>query len=113
MWDHILPQIFPYSVAWTAQGTILAINSDEKNITLNSTLFWIIYQLNRVVGNAFVMFQFDDVEVIETDIRMKTFLILMACASFGLLSISFIKEVESKDEETPETKPSPIEAMSE
>ncbi|XP_074595919.1 UNC93-like protein MFSD11 [Brevipalpus obovatus] len=99
------------AIVWTGQGTILAVNSDASNITLNSSLFWIIYQLNRVIGNGFIMFEFDGVEVIETETRVKTFLLLMTCASFGLLSMSFIKDVKSKNEDAPVRKASPIQAM--
>ena len=58
-----------------------------------------------------MIFKFEGVETIETENRVSIFLLLMACASFGLLSISFIKDPEVK-EESEAKKASPIEAMS-
>ena len=53
------------------QGNFLAINSDPSTVGRNAGLFWALYQMSGVLGNAFVLVFFNAVSVIDPDTRWK------------------------------------------
>ncbi|KAM5135145.1 UNC93-like protein MFSD11 [Mantella aurantiaca] len=42
------------AVLWTAQGTCLTINSDDKTIGRNSGIFWALLQFSMLFGNLYI-----------------------------------------------------------
>ena len=58
-------------VIWTAQGNILALNSDDETISRNSGLFWGMLQMSTFIGNIFAYIMFRGSEYIITETRYK------------------------------------------
>jgi len=91
-------------VIWTAQGTFLSQNSDEKTITRNSGIFWAMNMSSAFIGNMFAYFLFRNEESIEKDTRITLGAVLTAVSTAGILLMFLFRPAtwaQKKKEEQP------------
>lgn len=73
------------AIIWTAQGTYLTQNSDERTISRNSGIFWATFQCSVLFGNLFVFFVFQSEKTINNDTRQFVFGVLTIVAVLGIV----------------------------
>jgi hypothetical protein len=73
------------------QGNFLAINSDPTTVGRNAGIFWALYQMSGVLGNAFVLVLFRSVEVIDPDTRWAVAWALTAMCLAGQLLVLLLR----------------------
>jgi len=83
---------------WTAQGNILALNSDKETITRNSGIFWALFASSGFIGNLFVFFGFKGKETIDKDTRDQVGTILICLASAGAFVQLFLMPPPKSDD---------------
>jgi len=74
-------------VIWTAQGFLLANNSDPETITRNSGIFWAMNMSSGFIGNLIAFLLFNGKEDIDKDTRMTLGAILTSVSFAGSLVI--------------------------
>merc|ERR1712154_697038 len=74
-------------VIWTAQGFLLANNSDPETITRNSGIFWAMNMSSGFIGNLIAFLLFNGKEDINKDTRMTLGAILTSVSFAGSLVI--------------------------
>ena len=97
-------------VIWTAQGNILALNSDDETISRNSGLFWGMLQMSTFIGNIFAYFMFRGEEYITSDTRTTVGVVLLSVTAAGVVVMFFLKKATWITEESRDTK-SPMQAF--
>lgn len=96
---------FP-TVLWTAEGSFLALNSQKHTIDRNTSIFWILFQTSMIVGNIFVIYEFQGEEYITPHTRIVTFSLLTICAAIGCIMMFFLRSVKPpEDLEIPDVSP--------
>ncbi|XP_074595918.1 UNC93-like protein MFSD11 [Brevipalpus obovatus] len=97
---------FGSAVLWTAEGSFLALNSNKHTIDRNTSIFWILFSSNLVVGNIFVMYEFAGEEYIQPHTRIVTYSMLTVCATIGCIMMFFLRDVKPSEElEIPNISP--------
>ncbi|ODN05433.1 UNC93-like protein MFSD11 [Orchesella cincta] len=92
------------AVIWTAQGSYLAICSDETTMSRNSGVFWAILQSSMFFGNTFVFFAFDTKDEsakIEESTRILVFSVLTGVAIIGVICMLFLRTPGRVDRTVP------------
>jgi MFS family permease len=92
---------FGAAILWTAQGTLLALNSDESTRGVHMGLFWAFFQVSLVAGNIIAYFVF--AKEIEPFILFAVFIVV---ASFGGFLFLTLRRVEG-----PAANPVDVEAL--
>jgi len=82
---------FGAPIIWTAQGTFLANNSDQKTITRNSGIFWAMNMSSAFIGNLFAYFLFKDEELIQKHTRMTLGWVLSAVSAGGIILMFLLR----------------------
>ena len=86
------------------QATMLALNSDPRNVNRNSGIYQFVYFGSGVIGNTYWYFQFRDTDEIRPDDRdlfVTVFLVLccLGAAMFlAILPMPWAKEEEEEDQ---------------
>lgn len=98
---QLLNDILLYSVSallglgaallWTAQGNFLCLNSDERDMSKNSGIFWALQISSSFFGNIFVFFQFKDKEDIDTRTRTTVGAALLGVTTCGTCALLLLR----------------------
>jgi len=79
------------AVIWTAQGNLLANNSDPTTITRNSGVFWAMNMSSSFIGNTLAFFLFKDEDVISESTKNVLAIILTSVSGAGALLMLFFR----------------------
>jgi len=90
-------------IIWTAQGTFLASNSNQKTITRNSGIFWAMNMSSAFIGNLFAYFLFKDSDLIEKGTRMTMGYVLTACSGAGIALMFLLRPTPWAEEKSQES----------
>ncbi|KAM9296929.1 UNC93-like protein MFSD11 [Gastrophryne carolinensis] len=79
------------AVLWTAQGTCLTMNSDDKTIGRHSGIFWALLQFSMLFGNLYIYVAWKgEVSITERD-RRTVFIALTVISLVGTVLIFLIR----------------------
>ncbi|XP_061556102.1 UNC93-like protein MFSD11 isoform X1 [Phycodurus eques] len=97
------------AVLWTAQGSVLALNSDRLTIGRNSGVFWALLQCSLLFGNAFIFLAWRGHERISDKDRQTVFISLTVISLAGCFLFFLIRtpdaEVSGHAEVAPGERP--------
>ncbi|XP_061605349.1 UNC93-like protein MFSD11 isoform X2 [Phyllopteryx taeniolatus] len=97
------------AVLWTAQGSVLALNSDRRTIGRNSGVFWALLQCSLLFGNTFIFLAWRGHERISDKDRQTVFISLTVISLAGCFLFFLIRtpdaEVSGRAEVAPGERP--------
>jgi len=93
-------------VIWTAQGNLLAINSDDDTISRNSGVFWGMLQMSTFIGNTFAYFMFRGEEYITSETRTMVGVVLLSITAAGVVAMLLLKKTGDTDTASSTESPS-------
>ncbi|XP_075033850.1 UNC93-like protein MFSD11 [Mixophyes fleayi] len=79
------------AVLWTAQGTCLTMNSDDKTIGRNSGIFWALLQFSMLFGNLYIYFAWKGEASISERDRRTVFIALTVISLVGTVLFFLIR----------------------
>jgi len=79
------------AVIWTAQGNVLANNSDPTTITRNSGVFWAMNMSSNFIGNTLAFLLFKDEDLISESTKNVFTTILISVSGLGTLLMFFFR----------------------
>ncbi|XP_028311102.1 UNC93-like protein MFSD11 [Gouania willdenowi] len=80
------------AVLWTAQGNVLAINSDNHTIGRNSGIFWALLQFSLFFGNLYIYCAWHGHEHITDKDRQTVFISLTVISFIGCFLFFLIRK---------------------
>uniref|UniRef100_A0A8C5GHK1 Major facilitator superfamily domain containing 11 n=1 Tax=Gouania willdenowi TaxID=441366 RepID=A0A8C5GHK1_GOUWI len=80
------------AVLWTAQGNVLAINSDNHTIGRNSGIFWALLQFSLFFGNLYIYCAWHGHEHITDKDRQTVFISLTVISLVGCFLFFLIRK---------------------
>ncbi|XP_049600351.1 UNC93-like protein MFSD11 [Syngnathus scovelli] len=80
------------AVLWTAQGNVLALNSDTRTIGRNSGVFWALLQFSLLFGNLFIFLAWRGHEHISDKDRQTVFISLTVISLVGCFLFFLIRK---------------------
>ncbi|XP_077386601.1 UNC93-like protein MFSD11 [Festucalex cinctus] len=86
------------AVLWTAQGNVLALNSDPRTIGRNSGVFWALLQFSLLFGNLFIFFAWRGHEHITDKDRQTVFISLTVISLVGCFLFFLIRKPDNEAE---------------
>ncbi|XP_077412486.1 UNC93-like protein MFSD11 [Vanacampus margaritifer] len=86
------------AVLWTAQGNVLALNSDPRTIGRNSGVFWALLQFSLLFGNLFIFFAWRGHEHITDKDRQTVFISLTVISLVGCFLFFLIRKPDNEVE---------------
>ncbi|XP_019722077.1 UNC93-like protein MFSD11 isoform X1 [Hippocampus comes] len=89
------------AVLWTAQGNVLALNSDQHTIGRNSGVFWALLQCSLLFGNLFIFFAWRGHEHISDKDRQTVFISLTVISLVGCFLFFLIRKPDAEAEIAP------------
>ncbi|XP_061701497.1 UNC93-like protein MFSD11 isoform X2 [Syngnathoides biaculeatus] len=84
------------AVLWTAQGNVLAINSDRSTIGRNSGVFWALLQCSLLFGNAYIFLAWRGHERISDKDRQTVFISLTVIGLAGCFLFFLIRTPDAE-----------------
>lgn len=90
------------AVLWTAQGNVLATNSNDRTIGRNSGIFWALLQFSLFFGNLYIYCAWRGHDTITNKDRTTVFISLTVISLVGCFLFFLIRkpELESSSEVT-------------
>ncbi|XP_068119753.1 UNC93-like protein MFSD11 isoform X3 [Hyperolius riggenbachi] len=79
------------AVLWTAQGTCLTMNSDDKTIGRNSGIFWALLQFSMLFGNLYIYVAWKGEAIISERDRRTVFIALTVISLVGTVLFFLIR----------------------
>ncbi|XP_077315405.1 UNC93-like protein MFSD11 [Lithobates pipiens] len=79
------------AVLWTAQGTCLTVNSDDKTIGRNSGIFWALLQFSMLFGNLYIYIAWKGEASISDRDRRTLFIALTVISLVGTFLFFLIR----------------------
>ncbi|XP_073419287.1 UNC93-like protein MFSD11 [Dendrobates tinctorius] len=79
------------AVLWTAQGTCLTVNSDDKSIGRNSGIFWALLQFSMLFGNLYIYIAWKGENTISERARRTVFIALTVISLVGTVLFFLIR----------------------
>lgn len=79
------------AVLWTAQGTCLTVNSDDKSIGRNSGIFWALLQFSMLFGNLYIYVAWKGEVIISERDRRTVFIALTVISLVGTVLFFLIR----------------------
>ncbi|XP_051904190.1 UNC93-like protein MFSD11 [Hippocampus zosterae] len=86
------------AVLWTAQGNVLALNSDQHTIGRNSGVFWALLQCSLLFGNLFIFCAWRGHEHISDKDRQTVFISLTVIGLVGCFLFFLIRKPDTEAE---------------
>lgn len=84
------------AVLWTAQGNVLATNSNDRTIGRNSGIFWALLQFSLFFGNLYIYCAWRGHDTITNKDRMTVFISLTIISLVGCFLFFLIRKPESE-----------------
>ncbi|XP_046875302.1 UNC93-like protein MFSD11 [Hypomesus transpacificus] len=82
------------AILWTAQGSLLSINSTDATIGRNSGIFWALLQFSLFFGNLYIYFAWHGHPHISDKDRTTVFISLTVISLVGSFLFFLIQKVE-------------------
>ena len=110
LWIFSILLGFGAALVWTGQGVFLSINSNDKNIDRNSSIFFTIENSTMIWGNIYLFYIWKGADRITSEIRIPFFIIFSVIMAIGSVLLVFlrkwpIEEKESNAVDDDEIKP--------
>lgn len=99
------------SILWVSNGKFLIENSTHTTIDRNVSIFWAIHQIGSMLGSIYVYMEFNGVDEIDANKRIKTYIILLSFLLISAILLLFLKKTSTSKKEDDSLSKSPIDAF--
>ena len=86
-------------VLWTAQGTFITDNSDEKTMQKNTGIFWMFLQSGMIWGNLYIYRTLEGKTSIDSESRVPLYWTFTFLASVGTMLMILLKQYNHIDKQ--------------